>query len=356
MLSSAHYYGVYHGHDVTHLGRVFHKLVHSQRSLGKDVRVVWLAGDSSLDNKYWLDGPESRVPACNGMERVLQPPTSVADIATHLNSLMESTRSSSSLSPPSPPHYVCINCSVEESTIGIRNKGRALLPQDQFLKDHLIPGDVVVVSLGGNDIALKPNASTILSMGWLTSCSRQRNVVKGTAWGLGSLQSLVVGDLSLYLSNILSPLRAEDNHRQQSIGATTSPQSAVSHATRKSIVLPCVIYYPDENAEAQSWANMTLAAIGYNKAPQKVQGIIDRIATVAAEKISAQSLGFANDAVHVEVVPLSRALDGKRSEDYVARVEPSVFGGRRMAELIWGTIMGATATAAPHASLSPSPR
>lgn len=34
-------------------------------------------------------------------------------------------------------------------------------------------------------------------------------------------------------------------------------------------------------------------------------------------------------------VPLYRVLDGKRSDDYVARVEPSAVGGRRMAEFLY---------------------
>jgi hypothetical protein len=33
-------------------------------------------------------------------------------------------------------------------------------------------------------------------------------------------------------------------------------------------------------------------------------------------------------------VPLFNVLDGKRSEDYIARVEPSAVGGRKMAEFL----------------------
>ena len=34
-------------------------------------------------------------------------------------------------------------------------------------------------------------------------------------------------------------------------------------------------------------------------------------------------------------MPLFDVLDGQRSEDFVARVEPSAIGGRKMAEYIW---------------------
>lgn len=37
-------------------------------------------------------------------------------------------------------------------------------------------------------------------------------------------------------------------------------------------------------------------------------------------------------------IPLFRSLDGTRSGDYVARVEPSASGGRKMAELLLDAI------------------
>lgn len=37
-------------------------------------------------------------------------------------------------------------------------------------------------------------------------------------------------------------------------------------------------------------------------------------------------------------IPLFHSLDGTRSEDYVARVEPSASGGRKMAELLLDAI------------------
>ena len=41
-------------------------------------------------------------------------------------------------------------------------------------------------------------------------------------------------------------------------------------------------------------------------------------------------------------VPLFQALDGTRSEDYVARVEPSASGGRKMAEYMLDVIYNGT--------------
>jgi hypothetical protein len=62
-----------------------------------------------------------------------------------------------------------VNCAVEESTIGGRRQ--ELLPQDKFVRDHVKPDDIVIISLGGNDIALRPTCCTALNMMSLLCCS-----------------------------------------------------------------------------------------------------------------------------------------------------------------------------------------
>ena len=65
--------------------------------------------------------------------------------------------------------YGVINCAVEESTVGARACSR-LLDQDTFIRDHITGDDMLVVSVGGNDIALKPNPCTIVHMLSLVKC------------------------------------------------------------------------------------------------------------------------------------------------------------------------------------------
>ena len=67
---SAHdFYGEYHGHRIEHLHKVHTQLRSSQAGRS----VIFLCGDSTLDNKYWLPGiATSR--AVNGFEQVLDPP------------------------------------------------------------------------------------------------------------------------------------------------------------------------------------------------------------------------------------------------------------------------------------------
>ena len=50
MLSASAYYSTYSGHEQDHLETVHGEL----RKQGKS-RAVFLAGDSSLDNKYWFN-------------------------------------------------------------------------------------------------------------------------------------------------------------------------------------------------------------------------------------------------------------------------------------------------------------
>jgi hypothetical protein len=97
-----------------------------------------------------------------------------------------------------------------------------------------------------------------------------------------------------------------------------------------------MIYYPDEEANVPSWANGALGALGYNANPGKVQLLIRKMFEEATSRI--QIPGST-----VIPIPLFVPLDGTRSEDYVARVEPSASGGRKMAEYLLDAIHHADA-------------
>ena len=108
-----------------------------------------------------------------------------------------------------------------------------------------------------------------------------------------------------------------------------------------------MIYYPDE-AQTPSWANPALGALGYNTNPAKLQMLIRKAYDEATRQVfDSEKTQETNLSTHIvkhlcstiriegsEViaVPLFNVLDGKRSEDYIARVEPSAIGGRKMAE------------------------
>ena len=121
--------------------------------------LIYFAGDSSLDNKFWF---ENRARATNGYEHILRPPESKLDVAYHVNKLLEARN----------PRWACVNTAVEATSLNDRAFGR-LLEQDRFLRDSVRETDAVVISVGGNDIALAPllctccNVAPLLCIGGL---------------------------------------------------------------------------------------------------------------------------------------------------------------------------------------------
>lgn len=306
------FYNEYHGHRIADLTALYQGLVRVRGPPSPTHHFVWLVGDSSLDNKYWI--LSQRVAAVNGYEQLLSPARSVPDIAHCLNAAFaqqeqqqQQQQQAGGAGGPQPHRFTVINCSVEESTVGVRESGAKLLPQDAFVRDNVSPHDIVLCSLGGNDIALKPTVGTILSIGWLAKISSTVAVKTGTAWGLGHLRSLFGEQYEGYLRALFAK-------------------------TRPLMLVPSMIYYMDMNAKAESWANFTLGAIGYNAAAGQahVQALIDR---VYEENFVRRGVQIQQGVKIVAPVPLSLALDGKTTTDYVARVEPSATGGVKIAAL-----------------------
>lgn len=277
------FYNEYHGHKVADLRKALRLL---RRSDTKKPRpAVWLVGDSSLDNKYWL--PRSMQPAINGFEAVLSPPKMIPDVAYWVNRALVNNHSLK--------NAFCLNCAVEESTV--RDRKDSLLPQDAFVRDNLMEQDIVIVSVGGNDIALRPTVATVASMAslilqpvsWISS---------GRAVGMEYMISLMKDSVQDYLEKVCMKCKPKT-------------------------VLVCMIYYLDEDPNSESWANTTLRCLGYNSNPTKVQLLIRKCFELATTQIRLEG-------VDVIPFPLFEVLDGKNSADYVARVEPSVKGGEKM--------------------------
>mmetsp|Transcript_15554 Transcript_15554/g.25920 ORF Transcript_15554/g.25920 Transcript_15554/m.25920 type:complete len:192 (-) Transcript_15554:635-1210(-) len=140
--------------------------------------LIFLAGDSSLDNKFWFS---DTAPALNGYEKILEPPKSRRDVAYWMNKKLAESKETAD----GTGSMAVINCAIEESTIGTRSCGN-LLPQDRFIRDHITRDDVLVISLGGNDIALRPSVCTICNILSLiccttTSCIKSCSSCGGTA-------------------------------------------------------------------------------------------------------------------------------------------------------------------------------
>lgn len=278
MLNHQDFYHNYYGHKVPHLQIVLNQLRKNNQG------VVFLAGDSSLDNKYWLLNQSYYKPAINGWyNQVLLPPVMMPDISYHLNNLGHPT----------------INCAVEESTIADRETN--LLDQDCFIRDHITKDDTLVVSVGGNDIALKPTFQTIWNMFKLVYLNTTGMIDQGPSWitfGMNYFIDMFSNRTKEYIEKLITK-------------------------TKPKRIIVCTIYYPAE-ATTGSWADKTLGLLGYNKNPEKLQLVIRKIYEHATSKISI-------DGVNVTPFPMFTVLNSKDTKDYVERVEPSEVGGQKIA-------------------------
>ena len=240
-----------------------------------------------MDNKYWL--PENYRHAVNGYENILDTPHMKPDICYHLSKLMTDNGLP----------YGVMNCAVEESTLGGRKK--SLLPQDVFIASKLKKNDIVIVSVGGNDIALSPTISTIWNMALLVYLNSVETISKGPdhAWGMNHFVDMFTKDLKDYLLRLISK---------------TKPKK----------IIVCMIYFPDKKSTG-GWADKTLGYLGYNTDPRPLEEAIRQIFAHAISKIHI-------DGTEVVPCPMYETMDGTDTNDYVQRVEPSDQGGSKLAK------------------------
>lgn len=313
-ISSTSFYGEYHGHKLRHLDTLYPLLRDSSDAL------IWTAGDSSLDNKYWFKDTRQAVGVYGS---VLDPPSSVCDVTYWLNALSKSDR----FHNHDAVKYAAINTAVEATTLNERC--RRLREQDIFLRDNISEEDVLVVSIGGNDIALAPAPCTIASIAGLlclpTSC-----LEGGRSCGSCPVNDCCSGCGPSVASCTCSCPPCLGYFRHLFGTRTQKYIEALTAKTKPKKILVCMIYYPDEN-NVPSWANVALSGLKYNSNPAKIQLLIRKFFEEATSTIQIPGS-------EVIPIPLFHPLDGTRSEDYVARVEPSATGGRKMAEYMLDAI------------------
>ena len=383
-ISARDFYSEFRGHRVEHLESLVHHLrnnfdlVVPKNDDGNNnnnnainstmqTNIIWTAGDSSLDNKYWF---RNTVPAVSSYQHILQPPISKPDVTYWLNqtillssetqflqlpepssatststSTQKETLPSLFSSRPPPPQqqqrYVAVNGAVEASTLNIRTI--QLLPQDQFIRDHIQEDDILIVSIGGNDVALLPLPCTVISILCLVSVCPTICTERGCIYGTipvddyccscgPSLWSCCCG-----CPPCLGYFRHLFGYRVQKY------IEGLTRNTKPSKIVVCMIYYPDEQNDEATWANTTLQILGYNTNPNQLQTFIRKIFNDVITTIQIKD-------TEMIYVPLYRILDGTNTNDYVARVEPSVLGGKKMAEYLYANLFPSSST-----SFSPPP-
>lgn len=308
MIDQGEFYTEYHGHLVKHL-EVVHK--HLRNSTGSD-GIIWLAGDSSLDNKHWFG---DSAPAVHGYEKFLKPPRSKKDIAYWMNyHLMKKMM-----------NVAVINTAVEESCVGDRSRCR-LMEQDLFIRDNILPNDALVISLGGNDIALKPSPCTALNLLALVNCTPVACVRDCSCGTSIPLDDPCCGCACGCLSNLLAWPLGLGYFVHLFRSRVASIIDRITAKIRPKTIFVCMIYFLDEKP-TKGWAETALNAMQYNTNPAKLQLIIRKLFELATSSINIPGS-------KVVGIPLFVPLDGKTTAHYSQRVEPSAEGGDKMGKYI----------------------
>lgn len=329
-ISSRDFYQEYSGHRVQHLRLLLPLLRQQAKS------VIWTAGDSSLDNKYWF---HDRVRAVKGVyAQILNPPQSKPDITYWINQLlldaMEAERMDCHIERETvnqgceqqqrQQRWVAINTAVEASTLNERTF--RLRSQDIFLRDNLQIDDVLVVSVGGNDVALAPSPCTIASILCLLHCLPTSCLEYGYTWGTVPCDDCCYGCGPSLCSCACACPPCLGYFRHLFGTRLEKYIHQLTAKTKPSRILVCMIYYPEESP-SPAWAGPALRALGYDQRPDKLQLFIRKMFLQIASHIRVAD-------VPIIPVPLFDALDSKNPDDYVQRVEPSPTGGRKVAEFL----------------------
>jgi len=262
------FYEPYHGHDVEDIIKIYYAAKSS-----KVDQIVWLAGDSTLDNKYWIKKDEQK-PATHVYDKILDNPHMIQDVAYHVNTLLNKNQ-------------LCINTSIEATTL--EQHITRSFEQDVFIKENVGVNDTLIVSCGGNDILFDP-------------MSMMPHLLK----------YLVTGYIDFFHDIFHDKLKAF--------------VKKLTKKTKPKKVIICILYYPNFQNPA-GWASTLLSAFKMLGAENMVLKLIQTVYQECVSKIKITGL-------NLEYCPLYIALDGTNTNDYVSGVEPSVQGGKKIALLL----------------------
>jgi len=281
-ISSQAFYNQYFGHPSHLLSKV---VTHFNKY--ENNRIVYLAGDSTLDNKFWIKGS---YPAINGYEEVLSPSSCKGDFAYYLNN---------ELIYNDLNHYKVVNCAREASSF--TDKEYSLCEQDIIIRENIKANDVLIVSIGGNDLALVPSISLlsnfIIANYFNRASTLENNPEK--AWGLSDVVKTFRVGITKYIKKLI-------------------------RKTKPSKVIICMVYYPDTNF-VSSWCGPFLTLSGYSFNPSRIQAIIKHIYNEAICNIKLKG-------VETLYFPMFEHLDANDTTNYVGRVEPSELGTEKLSK------------------------
>jgi hypothetical protein len=282
-------------------------LIRINNEIKKSRNFIFLAGDSSLDNKYWFERlkiTDKGIPL-NGYEEIIEGDMT-KDVTWNINNTLIQQRLGNK--------YVCINTSYEGTTLEERLYS-LYYDSDIFIREHIQPNDILIVSVGKNDITStimadieKTNEITINIL-YLLEQDLEKVDINSSQFKF--LINIFKDKIEIYIKKL-----CEKN-------------------TPKYIIVN-TIYYPYEFLEEfveDSWANDALNIVRYTNEDgiNKFKKLIRLIYVYATCKINI-------DNSIIIPVPLFEVLDSTlkkedgTSFDYYYRAEPSLEGSIKMAK------------------------
>jgi len=306
--------GLSPGHTIGHLTQIIDKL-RSYNKQNKNRKVIFLAGDSSLDNKYWpLNDPNEQKlcnkPPINGYEDVLEGDNCVPDVAYQINiQLIDNGLNN---------EYVCINTSIEATTLHQRftrtnySGDIILLPQDKFIYDNIRPDDILIVSVGGNDIALDALPDTITNFNTcVLNIMRDKKSLSQMPQFRGYFYNIFKEKIETYIKKLCSKN---------------------SKDSLPFLIIPCMVYFPSLTQDG--FADDILSLTGYKTGNKEIlENFIRDLYCDSTRDISImkQKVGMVNPHNIIDPCPLYEVLDSSNDKLYLRSVEPSIEGGKLMA-------------------------
>jgi len=214
----------------------------------------------------------------------------------------------------------CLNTAVAESSLNLRSCGK-LLEQDQFIQDHITVDDVLVVSIGGNDI-VTPVLCTIVNFLCFAVCvplTCMRNCAcaspircGGGGWYGCGLTGCIKGFLCGWPPGLGYLVDLFKNRVENLI------MRMLKRAKPKKVIV-CMIYTIDEEAIHDALGRQCYAA-----SPERLRTMLRTVFRKGTQQIRIPG-------TEVVAFPLFEVLDGKTPSDYEAGIEPSATGGRKIA-------------------------
>merc|ERR1712196_315394 len=134
----------------------------------------------------------------------------------------------------------------------------------------------MVVSVGGNDVAMTPSIQTIINALGMMKFSSEADIAAGSTMFMSHFINLFHDQLKQYVEKVVS---------------WTKPKK----------ILVCMLYFLDE-APADSWASFALNHLEYNTRPQKLQAAMRTIFAKATSRIQIEG-------TEVVPIPLFEVLD-----------------------------------------------